>query len=194
MIVLAASAAAVASIALLAAGATQDSPASARIETPAQNDLTVRGCRSRGEPSARPSPNDFVLGPTRSHLDGFASSKPSLFSSRADQVGFQRYLDGPRGQALPADKRERLRRLARHYYTELKTPISVAAGYTVTLAIAAADRAYAAFFFDPASQQRGQQIGPYYSFRVSGGTARVPSRLKSTSAAGRSASASSASA
>jgi hypothetical protein len=170
LIVVAAGAAGVGSIAVLATGATRNSPASAHSETTAQNDLTVRGCRSRGEPSGRPSPNDFVLGPTRSHLDGFASSKPSLFSSRADQVGFQRYIDGPRGRALPADKRERLRRLARHYYAQLKTGISVTAGRTVTLAIAHSDRPYAAFFF---GHQRGHQIGPYYSYRVSGGTARA---------------------
>jgi hypothetical protein len=170
VIVVAVSAAGVASIALLAAGARQNSPAMARSEVSAQNDLAIRGCRTRGEPSARPSPNDVVLGATRSHLDGFASSKPSLFSSRADQVGFNRYIDGPRGRALPADKRERLRRLARHYYSQLKTGISVAAGRTVTLAIARADRPYAAFFF---GHERGHQIGPYYSYRVSGGTARL---------------------
>jgi hypothetical protein len=166
----AASAAGIAAVALLAGGPAKSTPAAARGEATEQNDLTVRDCGTRGEPSARPSPQHLRLGPTRSYLDAFASSKPSLFASRADQVGFKRYIDGPRGRALPAGKRERLRRLARHYHSQLKTPISVVAGHTVTLAIAPSDRAHAAFLF---GRHRGHQIGPYYSYRVSSGTARV---------------------
>src|SRR5215216_1594603 len=144
------------------AGAEQGPPAT-----------TVRSCGSRGEPSASPRPDDLVLGPTRFRLDGFAGSKPSVFASRADQVGFKRYIDGPRGRALPAAKRERLRRLAKVYFSQLKTPVTVAAGHIVSLAIARADRPYAAFMFVSASGRRGRQIGPYYSYRVSDGTPAV---------------------
>jgi hypothetical protein len=92
-----------------------------------------------------------------------------VFASRADDLGFRRYINGPRGQALPARKRERLLRLAPHYYGALKTPIAVRAGHTVTLEVR--PREHASFIFD--HRRHGRQIGPYWSYRVSDGTPRI---------------------
>jgi hypothetical protein len=94
-----------------------------------------------------------------------------VFASRADDVGFKRWIDGPRGRALPARERDRLLRLAPHYYGQLKTPFAVRAGHTVTLAIVPEDREHASFIFD--FGHHGRQIGPYWSFRVADGTPLV---------------------
>jgi hypothetical protein len=134
---------------------------------------SVRGCGTRAEPSWRPASTDTLIGPVRSAVGFYEKSQPSAFASRADQVGFQRYINGSRGKALSERKRRQLLRLAPSYYNQLKTPVAVPAGRTITLTITRADRPYAAFMFTEASQRRGRQIGPYWSYRVSDGTNAV---------------------
>lgn len=70
---------------------------------------------------------------------------------------------------LPARERERLLRLAPDYYGQLKTPLAVRAGHTVTIEVG--PREHASFIFD--QRRHGRQIGPYWSYRVSDGTPRI---------------------
>ena len=113
------------------------------------------------------------MGSTRSALDSYMDSKPSLFDPVSEWVGFKRWLNGARGQALAPAERERVVRLAASLYSTLKTPIAVRAGHTVTLSIAPEDRPHAAFMFRTGDGQRGRQAGPYSGYRVASGTARV---------------------
>ena len=145
-------------------------PVSVRVEAPR---TTVRDCRSRGESAGRetaPPRNFLAMGNTRSALGDFMDSKPSVFAPVSEWVGFQRWLQGPRGQALSPAERDRVERLAAVHYSQLKTPIAVRAGHTVTLSVAPEDRQHAAFIF---AWRRGRQIGPYRAYRVTTGTARV---------------------
>ena len=141
-------------------------------------ETTVRKCSSRGEPSgppasAPPALRYFSLGPTRSGLDSHATEEPSSFASLAERPGFREYVNGPRGQAMTPAERERLERLARTHYMQLKAPIAVRSGHRVTLAIAPADRGRAAFLFTW-GRARGRRIGPYGSaVRVADGTPRL---------------------
>lgn len=159
----------------LAAAGSDRSPTETR-PTPADSpETTVRDCRSRGEASGRSAPprTFLAMGPTRYALNGYADSKPSLFAPISEWVGFKRWLRGPHGRALSADERTRVVRLAAAHYAQLKTPIAVRAGHTVTLSVAPADRAHASFMFGTEGGQRGRQVGPYSGFRVSAGTPRV---------------------
>ena len=96
-----------------------------------------------------------------------------MFASLAERPGFREYIDGPRGQALTPAERERLERLARTHYAQLKAAIAVRSGRRVTLAIAPADRGRAAFLFTW-GRARGRRLGPYGSaVRVADGTPRL---------------------
>lgn len=65
----------------------------------------VRGCDSRAEPPPGRIPEDWVrIGPV-AVPGGFERSSASTFASRAEDVGFRRYLRGRRGRALPAVER-----------------------------------------------------------------------------------------
>lgn len=163
---------AIAALAVGSGGAERDGGATlASGAATADVETTVRGCGSRGEPSAQPRRGDLVVGPTLSGLGSFARSDPSLFASRADQVGFKRFIE--RGRGRRDRRRTRWLRLAPSYHSQLKTPISVRAGRRVTLAIAEPDRGHASFMFDLEGQQGGQQVGPYWSYRISDGMPRV---------------------
>src|SRR4051794_21581961 len=118
-------------------------PSPPRAGAAAAPPTTVRPCSTRAEPSWRPSRRDLVMGSTRSALHSFATTNPSVFASRpgTDEYG------------------------------QLKTPVAVKAGHTVTLTVAPEDRPYASFVFDYG--RHGRQIGPYWSFRVSDGVPRV---------------------
>ena len=72
------------------------------------------------------------MGSTRSALDSYMDSKPSVFDPVSQWIGFKRWLNGERGQALPPAERERVLRHAANVYSTLKTPIAVRAGHTVT--------------------------------------------------------------
>lgn len=157
----------------VAAADTDSQRSQPRLGAAAVPPTTVRDCRSRGEGSGRETapPRSFlVMGSTRSALDSFMASRPSIFAPISEWVGFKRWLRGPRGQALSPTKREQVLRLAAIHYSQLKTPIAVRAGRTVTLSIAPEDREHASFVFEWA---RGRQVGPYSGFRVSAGTPRV---------------------
>lgn len=112
----------------------------------------------------------MAMGSTRSALDRFMDGKPSVFAPVSEWVGFKRWLRGSRGQALSPAERDRVERLAGVHYSQLKTPIAVRAGHTVTLSVAPEDRQHASFIF---AWARGRQIGPYSGYRVSAGTPRV---------------------
>jgi hypothetical protein len=145
-------------------------PAAVRADAPR---TTVRDCRSRGEGSGRettPPRHFLVMGSTRSTLDSFMDRDPSALAPVSEWVGFKRWLRGRRGQALSPAERDHVVRLAAVHYSQLKTPIAVRAGHTVTLTVAPEDRPYVSFMF---AWTRGHQIGPYSGYRVRAGTPRV---------------------